>query len=241
MLDEQMGAVLQALDGSNLADNTLVVCTTDHGIAFPGMKCDLTDHGIGVFLILRGPGGFTGGTVCDAMVTHMDIFPTVCDLLGIDPPAWLQGSSIVPLISGEADRIHDEIFAEINYHSYYDPQRAIRTPRWKYIRHYHDGERPGELNCDPGLCKDFWLEYGWRDRPIEQERLYDLVFDPGETHNVARDPFATPVLDNMRRRMDRWMEDTDDPLLLGKVQAPRGARIDDPSDLPAVDPWRTGA
>src|SRR6266849_3914765 len=100
-LDQGIGAVLEALDANGLAENTLVICTTDHGIAFPRMKCNLTDHGIGVSLIMRGPGGFTGGQVYDALISHIDIFPTLCDLLQIDPPAWLQGSSFMPLLRGE--------------------------------------------------------------------------------------------------------------------------------------------
>ena len=74
VLDEGVGAVLDALDDAGLADNTLVICTTDHGPAFPAMKCNLTDHGIGVMLIMRG-GGFTGGRVLDTMISHVDVFP----------------------------------------------------------------------------------------------------------------------------------------------------------------------
>src|SRR5262249_35133417 len=81
----------------------LVICTTDHGIAFPGMKCNLTDHGTGVLLILRGP-GLPAGAVVDAMVTHLDVFPTVCDLTGVARPDWLQGASLLPLLRGEAER-----------------------------------------------------------------------------------------------------------------------------------------
>ncbi|MCK4376094.1 MAG: sulfatase, partial [Candidatus Brocadiae bacterium] len=107
ILDESMGAVLDALDASGLAENTLVICTTDHGIAFPGMKCNLTDHGVGVMLIMRGPGGFAGGRVCDALVSHVDVFPTLCDLLDVGRPEWLQGKSMMPLIRGEAEEIND--------------------------------------------------------------------------------------------------------------------------------------
>ena len=60
-LDQGIGSVLDALDANGLSENTLVICTTDHGIAFPRMKGNLTDHGIGVMLIMRGPGGFSGG------------------------------------------------------------------------------------------------------------------------------------------------------------------------------------
>jgi len=91
---------------AGLVESTLVICTTDHGLAFPGMKCNLTDHGTGVMLMLRGPGGFAGGQVCDAMVSHVDVFPTVCDLLEIERPAWLQGQSLLPLVRGEAQQVN---------------------------------------------------------------------------------------------------------------------------------------
>ncbi len=133
-LDQGMGAVLDALDTQGLSENTLVICTTDHGIAFPRMKGNLTDHGIGVMLIMRGPGGFTGGKVYDALVSHIDIFPTICDLLQIDHPSWLQGTSLLPLPREEVEQLHDAIFAEVTYHAAYEPMRAVRTPRWKYIR-----------------------------------------------------------------------------------------------------------
>ena len=77
ILDTEIGRVLNAIDRAGLADNTLVISTTDHGIAFPMMKCNLTDHGIGVLLIMRGP-GFSGGKVIDGMVSQIDLFPTLC-------------------------------------------------------------------------------------------------------------------------------------------------------------------
>src|SRR2546421_4967903 len=105
-LDQGVGAVLEALEANGLAGNTLVLCTTDHGIAFPRMKGNLTDHGIGVMLILRGPGGFRGGKVCDSLVSHIDIFPTLCDLLQIEHPRWLQGVSLLPLVRDVRAEVH---------------------------------------------------------------------------------------------------------------------------------------
>jgi len=102
-LDDDVGAILSALETRSLAGQTLVIYTTDHGIAFPGMKCTLSDHGLGVALIIRGPGGFDGGRVCDAMVTHLDLFPTICELAQVPAPSWLQGNSLVAL--GVAERL----------------------------------------------------------------------------------------------------------------------------------------
>jgi arylsulfatase A-like enzyme len=68
-LDQGVGTVLNALDETELADDTLVILTTDHGLAFPDAKATLTDRGLGVMLILRGPGGFHGGRVHDGLVS----------------------------------------------------------------------------------------------------------------------------------------------------------------------------
>ena len=249
VLDRGVGAVVDALDASGLAEDTLVICTTDHGIGLPGMKCHLTDHGIGVMLIMRGPfgygrsaraqrkpGGFTGGQVCDGMVSHIDIFPTLCDLLEITPPPWLQGRSMMGLIQGKVDEINEEVFAEVTYHAAYEPQRAVRTRRWKYIRRYDERRRPVLSNCDDGPSKEVWLRYGWKDRYVPPEELYDLIFDPTESHNLAGDPAFEGVLDEMRGRLDRWMQATDDPLLHGPVPAPSGAELNDPDGLSHWEP-----
>jgi N-sulfoglucosamine sulfohydrolase len=236
ILDRGMGAVLDALEASGLAEDTLVICTTDHGPAFPGMKCNLTDHGIGIMLIIRGPGGFTGGGVVDAMVSHVDLFPTICELLDIEPPDWLQGASMMPLVRGETEQIHEEITAEVTYHAAYEPQRALRTPRWKYIRRFDGRDRAVLPNCDDSPSKDVWLEHGWRERPLGSEQLFDLVFDPQEACNLAEDRSRGRVRDEMRDRLDRWMHATDDPLLRGRVPAPAGARANDPDGLSPSEP-----
>jgi len=239
-LDMGMGQVLDALRNAGLEGDTLVICTTDHGIAFPLMKCNLTDHGTGVMLIVRGPGGFDGGKVCDAMVSHVDVYPTLCDLLGVDRPAWLEGESLLPLVRGEAEEIHDEIFSEVTYHAAYEPMRAVRTRRHKYIRRYDDRGRPILPNCDGSVSKDLLLEHGWAERAPQPEQLYDLVFDPNESCNVAADPAYADVLAEMRSRLDAWMERTDDPLLGGlPVPAPSGAKVNDPDGLSPNEPVRT--
>jgi len=237
--DRYVGTVLDALDRNGLAENTLVICTTDHGIEFPYMKCNLTDHGTGVMLIMRGPGGFTGGKVSDALVSHIDIFPTICELLEIDKPGWLQGESMMPVIRGEKEEINDALFSEITYHVSYEPQRSVRTKRWKYIRRFEDRKIPVLPNCDDSPSKDVWMANGWRDRPMAQEQLYDLIFDPNETGNLANNPDMADVLSDMRNRLEVWMHDTDDPLLMGPVPAPSGARVGDIDGVSPGDGWTT--
>lgn len=228
ILDEKIGTVLNALDQNGLADDTLIICTTDHGIAFPNMKCRLVDAGTGVMLIMRGPNGFDGGKVVDSMVSHMDVFPTLCELLDIAPPECLQGKSLLPLIQGKEEQIHDELFAEVNYHASYEPMRSVRTDRWKYIRRYTNRRKPTLPNCDEGETKSFWVEHGWANSAIEEEMLYDLILDPMEQSNLVDDIDCLPVLFDMRTRLNRWMTETDDPLLAGPIPLPDGAIVTDP-------------
>jgi arylsulfatase A-like enzyme len=230
ILDRGVAQVLDALEHNGYLENTLIISTTDHGIAFPRMKCNLTDDGWGVSLILRGP-RIARGRVENAMVSQLDIFPTLCDYLGVTPPTWLQGKSLTPLLSGNAGKVHDEIFAEVNYHAAYEPIRAVRTERWKYIRRYGDKTTPVLPNCDDSSSKTLWLNAGWGRHQLATESLYDLLFDPTEHNNLAHDPTYEEALKQMRGRLDRWMVATNDPLLRGPVQAPPGAVVNDPNGI----------
>jgi arylsulfatase A-like enzyme len=237
-LDQAMGDVLTALASAGLDRNTLVICTTDHGISFPEMKCDLSHHGTGVMLMMRGPGGFTGGKTSDALVSQMDLYPTVCELLDIAPPGWLEGRSLLPLLSGARAEINDELFAEVNYHAAYEPKRNVHTKRWSYMRNYDERRRPVLPNCDDGPSKQVWLEAGWRNRAVPAEQLYDLIFDPQERRNLALEPATARMLTEMRGRLDRWMVRTNDPLLKGPVKAPAGALVNDPDGISPQEPTR---
>lgn len=235
-LDQGIGAVLHALHDFGLVDDTLVVCTTDHGIAFPGAKATLSDRGIGVMMIVRGPNGFSGGKLIDAPVSHLDVYPTLCDVAGVPAPDWLQGSSLMPLVRGEVDRLHEEIFAEVTFHAAYEPQRAVRSERWKYIRRFDDYRYPVLANCDDSDSKALLVAAGWGKREVPREQLYDLVLDPAEGENLAARPeFAEPLAE-MSGRLDRWMRETDDPLLDGPVAPPPGALINEPWQVSANEP-----
>jgi arylsulfatase A-like enzyme len=231
ILDQGVGQVLEALDRNGLAENTIVISTTDHGVAFPLMKCNLEDFGWGVSLIIRGPGEFQGAKISDALISQIDIFPTLCDVLGIPHPAWLEGKSFLPVLRGEKSEINDHVFAEVTYHAAYEPKRAVRTSRYKYIRRYGDRKTPVLPNCDDGLSKSLWLEYGWKQHQLPEESLYDLIFDPTEHQNLVTDPVSQNVLSEMRGRLNDWMNRTNDPLLSGPVPAPHGARINNPDGI----------
>ena len=235
--DRGVGMVLDALEARGIREDTIVICTTDHGLAFPGMKGTLTDHGVGVYLIISAPrNGFGGGRVIDAMVSHMDVFPTLCEILSLEPPAWLRGASLVPLVTGDVERIHDELFGEVTFHATYEPMRSVRTPRWRYIRRFGGEQHPVLANVDEGLSRDMWLAYNWEDHVVEEEALYDVVFDPMQRHNLAGAPAYRDTLAELRDRISAWMRATDDPLLDGDVPLPDGARINRRDAMSASEP-----
>jgi arylsulfatase A-like enzyme len=234
-LDHGVGAVLSALDEQDLADDTVVVLTTDHGLPFPGGKATLSDRGLGVMLIVRGPGGFHGGRVSDALVSQIDLYPTLCELADVDAPARLQGTSLLPAVRREVPEVNDAVFAELTYHAAYDPQRAIRTRRHKYVRRFGEREFTVLPNLDDSPSKDLLMDLGLALRRQPREELYDLAFDPGEAENLVDDPAHADVLEELRDRLDAWMEATDDPLLDGDVPAPDGAEVNDPDGISASE------
>lgn len=218
-VDQTLGVVLDTLDQQGLTDNTIVLVTTDHGIAMPGMKCTLGATGTGVMLMLRAP-GLPAGLAIDSLVSQVDLFPSLCALLGIDPPQWLQGESLLPTLEGR--RTREETFAEITYHAAYQPQRAIRTDRWLYIETFDSRTRPTLANVDDSASKALWVDAGWADQPAPTVRLHDLMFDPHERHNLAESSIAAETRADLAQRLNRWMVATDDPLLLGPVPPPAG-------------------
>jgi arylsulfatase A-like enzyme len=199
------------------------------------MKCNLTDDGWGVSLIMRGP-KLPRAAVCDTLISQIDLFPTICDYIGVDHPAWLQGKSFLPVLAGQATEIREEVFAEVNYHASYEPKRAVRTARWKYIRRFGDRRTPVLPNCDDSPSKELWLQAGWGSQVLDTESLYDLLFDPTEHANLINDPGHAQVAQEMRDRLHRWMVSTNDPLLRGPVAAPPGAVANDPNGISPKEP-----
>jgi N-sulfoglucosamine sulfohydrolase len=173
-------------------------------------------------------------------VSHIDLFPTVCDLVGVQRHPWLQGESLLPLVSGEAEEVRDTLFAKKTYHVAYEPERCARTHRWKYIRRFDD-EHPTPVlaNIDDGPSKDVVLPNGWAEHPLPTEQLYDLLHDPSEANNLAGEPALESILEGMLTRLEAWMGETEDPLLDGPVAAPVGAEVNRRDQLSPSDPTTT--
>lgn len=224
LMDEYMGRVFYALEHNGYDENTLVIVTADHGTEFPGGKKTLQDAGIRVMLLLRFP--MAGGTpfagqVVESLVSHLDLYPTLCELLGRQPEHPLEGKSLLPLIRGETEDLHDAIFAEQTYHGLLEPLRWVRTKRYKYIRRHF---ATGPIMRHDGPPTPILEGCGWYERPLGHEELFDLYLDPWEACNRAQDPTYAGIREELARRLDEWMEKTGDPFPTGQFPPPPSGR-----------------
>lgn len=148
----------------------------------------------------------------------------MCDVIGAERPSYLQGESLLPLVDGEAEAVREAIFAEKTYHVAYEPERCAPAATSLSAASTTSTRPPVLANIDDGPSKDLVLSDGLAERPIPEERLFDLLYDPNAANNLAGDPAYRDVLEEMRGRLEAWMEQTDDPVLRGPVPAPADAR-----------------
>jgi len=220
-LDDGVGAILQTLERIGKADNTIVCFVADHGIPFPRAKCSLYDPGLAVALMLRWPaGGIEAGRRIESMTSLVDLMPTLLDLAGVEGPERMQGRSLAPQVRSEPYDPRDVIFAEMTYHDYYDPLRAIRTDRYKLIvsflcnKAFMDPSQTWIRATEPVVPED----------PINTcqpaVQMYDLQADPLEHHDLADSPEHAQAKRELLDRLHAWMVETDDPLLHGVPRSP---------------------
>ena len=220
-VDDAVGRVLDAVDDAGLAEETLVLFTTDHGIAFPRAKGTLYEAGIGTALLVRHPELPSGG-VRGELLSNVDLLPTLLELVGGDAPDDIDGRSFAPLLGGDPDEYgeRERVFLEETFHDKYNPTRGVRTGRYKYVRNF--GSLPlvylpmDVLQSPSGRA--LYERYYTEERP--EEELYDLEADPLEEENLVDDPDHADAAARLRSRLDEWMETTDDPLLRGDVPVP---------------------
>jgi len=223
-LDQGIGYVLKYLEEIGRMDDTLILYISDNGIPFPGAKTTLYDPGIHLPMIVSSPALEKRGIVNNAMVSYIDIVPTILDWTDAEPPSYpLPGRSILPVLGEENPDGWDEIYASHTFHeiTMYYPMRAVRTRRYKYIlnlAHQLDYPFASDLYGSPtwqGILRRGDTMMGVRSvdayihRP--KEELYDLENDPNEIDNAAGNARYAGVLDDLRKRLRRFQEETDDP------------------------------
>ena len=174
-LDAQIGRILACLDETRLSEETLVIFSSDHGLAVGSHglrgKQNMYEHTIGVPLFFAGPGVPVGKTR-DAQCYLRDLFPTVCELVGVPTPPSVEGQSLAGVIRGEQQEVYPFV---VGYFA--DSQRMIRTEHWKYI---------------------------WYPQ-IEREQLFDLVGDPHELDDLSDDPARDVIKTKLRSDLHAWL------------------------------------
>lgn len=228
-LDTQVGRVLDTLDALGIAESTVVVFTTDHGLALPRAKCSLYDPGLEIACLLRWPAaGWTGGRRLGHLLTNLDVLPTLVEALQLPPRGRpVQGRSFLALLEGRPERYRpaEAVFGELTYHDYYDPRRTVRTERHRLVVNFSAAPE----FMDPSQ--------GWRRRctPVPgaphphttyhpDVELYDVEQDPFQLRDLAEDPVHAAPRDHLLDLLADWMRRTEDPLLAGAVTSPSHRR-----------------
>jgi uncharacterized sulfatase len=208
-VDRNLGRLLARLDELKLADNTIVLFTSDHGynIGHHGIytkgngswilagtrgpkRPNMFEESIRVPLLVRWPGVAKPGTTIDAAVSNIDTFVSVLGMLGVKPPAdaTQRGLDFSPFLRGEQPSDwRKEVFGQYDLHNAgLAYMRMVRTDDWKLVRHH--------------------VASGMNE-------LYDLKNDPGETKNLYHDAQARAARDDLQLRLTSWEESIDDPIL----------------------------
>lgn len=225
-MDQELGTVYETAR-EVLGTNLLFIHTSDHGAQFPFAKWNCYDAGIRTSFLAVWPGVIKPGAVSDAMVSWIDLLPTMVEAGGGMVPAELDGKSFLPALAGKRSGHRDVVFAthsadgDMNVY----PMRALRTAEWKYIRNLRPEFRftthidlAHKNEQRPGYWGGYWESWtaaavtsagaaqilkSYHERPAEE--LYDLRSDPDEKRNLASDAAQGGRLMEFRAQMDAWM------------------------------------
>ena len=194
-LDHNLGRIRAELAELGMADNTLIIFTSDHGCHFctrnSEYKRSCHEGCIRIPMIACGP-GFGGGDVIGEMTSLIDMAPTVLAAGGADVPPEMRGRPVQQLVEGTPAEWRTEVFLQI---SESQVGRAIRTPRWKYSV-TAPGVSGGQVPASDSYVEDF---------------LYDLCADPHERSNLVADPGYAPVREGLRETLIRRMVAAGEP------------------------------
>ena len=225
--DDIIGAILQALEASGQAGNTLVMFISDHGMPFPFAKTNLYRHSTRTPWIVRWPGVVESGS-CDSqhMISAIDFMPTMLESCAIGLPDGLDGRSFLPLLKGKPQAGREMVFTEYheNAGGIRNPMRSIQTKRYGYIFNpWSDGKRLFKSATLYSQSYKAMKKAGAADETIAArveffnhrvvEELYDYEKDPDALNNLIDNPEYAEVVTRMRRELATHMKQSGDPAL----------------------------
>lgn len=240
-MDGQVGEILETLEESGKADDTLVLFTSEQGSQFPGCKWTNWNTGLHTALIAAWPGKIEGGKRTDALVQYADVTPTLLDLAGGEAAPVFDGTSFAEVLHGEADSHREFAYGMHNNlpegPSY--PIRSITDGEYRYIRNLSPDELYIEKHLMGGgrLNNPYWATWvgdnpmrkpktyqrikRYMSRPPEQ--LYLTREHPYELNNLAGESDHDAARARLSAALDTWLEAENDP----------GAPVDTPKALEA--------
>ena len=223
--DHGVGQVLDILDESGRADETLVIITTDHAMPFPGAKASFYDSGHHCPFLLSAPNLEKRGIHHNALINWTNIRPTVHDWCGVSLPEDLPERSLLPILADPEAAGWDETYFSHCFHEVvdYNPYRVLRDRRYKFVRHIAH-------SVQTMLPTDLFRSVSWtavREQKVDKmgerntdrilvhqpEELYDIRTDPMESTNLIGDPALADVEAEMRDKLLVFRRATNDPWL----------------------------
>jgi len=238
-LYDTFGKVLQALQESGEADNTLVLFITDNGIAVPFAKCNAWFHSSRSPLLVRWPGVIKPGTRNDThFVSVVDFFPTFMAASGVAPPNGLDGRSFLPLLKGQSQEDRDHVFTQIDSKAggASVPMRCVQNGRFGYIYNPFSDGKYWYRNNNEGRTMAAMVQAAQTDPTIQArvdlfrhrvpEELYDLKNDPDCLHNLINDSVHAASLKLLQEKLVDHMTNTEDPMLAAFQNRTDRAKVD---------------
>ncbi len=221
--DERVGEMLDALAQSDMAEDTLVVFTADHGIPYPGAKWSIRRAGITIPLILYQPGtALTGGKTIHSVISQVDVLPTLLEWIGRPVPNNIEGVSFHDYLQGKTPSPpRDAAFSQYTPDMKRDNEsRSIITDRFHLIRYFDQGRAVQyPVDVDPvRFAQHMERASTNKTRPFAQ--LFDIKRDPYELNDLSANEHYHPIIKDLSARLMDWMRQVKDPLLKGPLQHP---------------------
>lgn len=216
-VDTQIGKIIDKLEELGLMENTIVVYTSDHGDMMGShnllTKAVMFQEAVKVPLLIKIPGMECGGRRIKAPVSQIDLVPTLLELMGQDISEHLQGHSWIPYLSGEGELKEQDVFIEWsggNFKFVEDLRKDHISEFWKDL--ISTNEEALEAINDP--IRTIITPEGWKYNCSlrGEDELYNLNEDPYETHNLVKDSQYTSLIGELREKIKRWSQLTDDPI-----------------------------
>jgi N-sulfoglucosamine sulfohydrolase len=223
-LDQGIGRLVQALKDAGHWDDTLFMFISDNGVPFPGAKTTVYDAGLRLPCLVRNPYAKARGATSSAMVSWVDLAPTILEFAGAPAGGGLQGRSFLDAVDGKDAPGFDETYASHTFHevTMYYPMRVVRTRRYKLIWNIaHELPYPSASDLyisatwQEALTRGPTSPYGKRTVAGYLARarfeLYDLEQDPDEADNLAADPAHADTLEELKAKLREFQKRTKDP------------------------------